>query len=489
MAGSYHVDTPAERTPSRSPTGARVLSAASNVVAFTLLFPLATSASWVRKLLLAIIILDIPIHVGIHLFWSDELGDSGALGGLEISLTTVALAALYCLWFVGRVCRRELGTTISLRPALPLALYLMFETVSLLTARKPVAGMYEVLLTAQMLFLFIYLINWVHTRSDVAFVLRMLLVGFILEAGIIVALKASGNDIEVPGLPGHTLTAAEPESADAFSRPSGTLTSPNVAASYLSVMLTVMVGLLLLTRVRASYKAVTLISVGLGLTALLFTYSRGGWLAFLTSITLICCAGWRLLRPRRVFIIAVALAALFASLLLDTPLSRRLFESDEGSAYSRLVLNKLAIRMIEGHPIIGVGANNFAFHVREYATREDVGEWLYTVHNKYLLVWAEAGLGGLLAYCWFLVASLRRGWHCWKYKDPLYSPLSLALLCGITTLIVCDLFEPDRGRPLMQLLMVLAALIATIQSWIVPAFNDRTISPVRVQPNPRQQVA
>jgi len=488
MAANYHVDTLAERTDSRSLPGSGVLSAAGTAIVTTLLFPLATSASWLRKLFLAIIILDIPLHMGIHLFWSDELGDSGALAGLEISLTTVVLAALYFLWFLGYVCRRELEPTISLRPALPLALYLMFEVVSLLAARNPVIGVYEALLTAQMLLLFIYLINWVRTQADVAFVLRMLLVGFILEAGIIVALKTSGHDIEVPGLPGHTLMVDTPEGEEGFSRPGGTFSSPNVAGSYLSVMLTVVVSLLLLARVRAWYKAVALISVGIGLIALLSTYSRGGWLAFLTAITLLCCAGWRLLWPRGVLIIAVALAALFVSLFLDTPLSRRLFESDEGSAYSRLVLNKLAIRMIKDHPIIGVGANNFSFNVKEYATQEDMGEWLYTVHNKYLLVWAEAGLGGLLAYCWFLIASLRQGWRCWKDNDPLYSPLSLALLCGISALIICDLFEPDRGRPLMQLLIVLATLIGTIPSWTAPAFNGRPALPIRVKTIRRQQV-
>lgn len=474
---------------SRSHLASGVLSSAGTAFASAVLFPLAVSITGLRRFLLAIIVLDIPLRIGTHLFWSEELGASGAVGGLEVSITTIALLGLYLLWFIGYVSRREVEPGISLYPALPLALYVAFETLSLYAARDPIVGLYEVILTAQMLFLFMYLINWIQTRNDITFVIRLLLIGLVLEAGIMIGLNISGQDVEIPGLPGHTLVAGAAEGAEEFSRPSGTLASPNVAGSYLSVMLTAVIGLLLITRAHGLHKTTLWISLALGLVALLMTYSRGGWLALFGSTLLSCYLGWRFLPPRRKSIVIGAAAVLFVSLLFDTPISRRLLQSDEGAAHSRIALNKLAITMIEDHALIGVGVNNFTLNLREYATHEFMGDWLYAVHNKYLLVWAEAGLGGLLAYLWFLSASLRRGWQCWKSRDPLYSPLALALGCGIFALIICDMFQSDRGRPLMQLLMFMAALIGTIHSWITPDCNGRYVSPIRVEAIPRQQVA
>jgi putative inorganic carbon (hco3(-)) transporter len=452
----------------RSEAGSGMLSTAGTAVVTTLLFPLAASIAHLRTLLLTIILLDIPLQMGTHLFWSDDFAESGGLGGLEISITTLALAGLYFLWFVGSISRRQLEPEVSLRPALPLALCVLFEVVSLLAARDPVVGLYDIFIAIQMLLLFVYLTNWLRTRRDLAFVVRMLLVGLCLEAGTILGLKIIGHDVEIPSLPGHTLVAGKAEATEEYSRPGGTFTSPNVAGSYLGIVLSMTTGLLLLTRPRRLYKALLLLSFALGVVALLMTYSREGWLSLLCSALLLSFVSWRWLLSRRKFIILGA-ALLVVSLLFDNGVSRRLFQGDEGAAASRIALNKLAIRMIEDHPIVGVGANNFTLNVREYASQEFIGEWLYAVHNKYLLIWAEAGLGGLLAYIWFLSASLRNAWQCWRARNPVYSPLSLALFCSIVALATCNMFQADRGRPLMQLFVVLVALIEAIKGRMLPA--------------------
>ena len=77
-------------------------------------------------------------------------------------------------------------------------------------------------------------------------------------------------------------------------------------------------------------------------------------------------------------------------------------------------------------PILGIGVNNYVAALPRYEATF-AGDWLYTVHNKYLLVWAEAGIGGLVAFLWFLAATVRRGRSLWKERDPLLSPLALGL--------------------------------------------------------------
>src|SRR5436305_57342 len=58
-----------------------------------------------RRLLLALIVLDIPLQMDVHLFYRFEPAKLGALGGLNISLTTVALVGLYVLWLAQYLAR------------------------------------------------------------------------------------------------------------------------------------------------------------------------------------------------------------------------------------------------------------------------------------------------------------------------------------------------------------------------------------------------
>src|SRR2546426_12821121 len=52
----------------------------------------------VRKLLLAVILLDIPFQLDINLGYRADAAELGALGGLNVSVTTISLIVLYALW-------------------------------------------------------------------------------------------------------------------------------------------------------------------------------------------------------------------------------------------------------------------------------------------------------------------------------------------------------------------------------------------------------
>ncbi len=125
---------------------------------------------------------------------------------------------------------------------------------------------------------------------------------------------------------------------------------------------------------------------------------------------------------------------------------------------------KLTLRMIEDNLVRGIGANNFAIMIKQYATPEFAGEWLYVVHNKYLLVWAETGIGGLLAFIAFLVVTVRRGWQCWKSKDRFLSPLALGFTAAIIGQMVHMLVDLFSARPQVQSLWLIAGLIAAMHN-------------------------
>src|ERR1700686_3834604 len=79
--------------------GMRAIGRNSLVVA--LLSPLVfLTTESTQKILLAIVILDIPIQFGTHFFYHESNAVMGALGGWNLSATTIALTGLYLSWLV-----------------------------------------------------------------------------------------------------------------------------------------------------------------------------------------------------------------------------------------------------------------------------------------------------------------------------------------------------------------------------------------------------
>ncbi|MGI9659540.1 MAG: hypothetical protein ACR2OD_11575, partial [Gaiellaceae bacterium] len=85
-----------------------------------------------KKLLLAAAIVDSLLRWDVNLFFQAELSRQGALAGLDISLTTVALAGLYALWISEALVRRGLAAPVQLRLAAPLVAFVGLSAISIL---------------------------------------------------------------------------------------------------------------------------------------------------------------------------------------------------------------------------------------------------------------------------------------------------------------------------------------------------------------------
>src|SRR5215469_977072 len=93
-------------------SSARYLSRGADSFVITILSPfLALTSAAAQRVLLAIVILDIPLQFGIHLFYREEDAALGALGGLNISATTFALAGLYLSWLIRAFTKRNRATS------------------------------------------------------------------------------------------------------------------------------------------------------------------------------------------------------------------------------------------------------------------------------------------------------------------------------------------------------------------------------------------
>ncbi len=131
--------------------------------------------------------------------------------------------------------------------------------------------------------------------------------------------------------------------------------------------------------------------------------SRGGFLGLVSGLGLL------VMRSHKRLLYLGALAGVMIPLLFLAPNSawRRLRNptyGDEQATESRLVTWKAGLRMIQAHPLTGVGIDNFKPLVAHY---EDPGELVIKLaHNTYIEMAAELGVGGLLAFVGTFVAVL-----------------------------------------------------------------------------------
>jgi putative inorganic carbon (hco3(-)) transporter len=414
-----------------------------------------------RQVLLAIVLLDIPLHWDVNLGWRPDAVAVGAVGGISISATTFALLGLYGLWIAERTAGR--GIPLRLWPALPLIAYVAVTALSLLVAQDRQLGVFELVLLMQTLLLFLYVSSHVRTQREVVFIVVGLLVGFLFEGTVMIATSVLGMSFQWLGLSSHTQELVGTGAQDA--RAGGTIGTANGAAAYIAMLLPIALVVLWMD-LPVWIKRLSLVATGVGILALVLTYSRGGWLAAVVAALFVAVAA-----VRRGDVAAGRLAAAGAVVLVllvpfHGAIEARIAGQTRGVTYSqnaRLPLIGLAWKMIEDRPVLGVGANNFAPAVSRYAGPEFTGVWLRTVHSLYFLAWAEAGLGALLALVWFLGSSLKRGWQAFARAGPL-SPLALGLTASILSAMVTMGVERFISRPLVELLWLVAALLVAVDA-------------------------
>jgi putative inorganic carbon (HCO3(-)) transporter len=137
-------------------------------------------------------------------------------------------------------------------------------------------------------------------------------------------------------------------------------------------------------------------------------------------------------RPKVLTILAGAGAAIAVASLpvLDSERVSSHLSLTRGTSFIRVQLWESSLRMIQDHPLLGVGMDNFLYHYRSgYMLPEAVAEPnLSHPHNFVLTFWLQMGIAGLAAFLWLLV-TLVRMWHAVWSMDP--GPFERAAMAGV----------------------------------------------------------
>lgn len=196
---------------------------------------------------------------------------------------------------------------------------------------------------------------------------------------------------------GVQMASFELVNGELIQRVTGFVGHSNTFAHYLLVPLTFCLAFFF---VRASvlWKALVVPFFMCGLVCLVLTFSRSGWLTVCVCGVIVGCAALFTGRFKMTYI-AMMLAAGFIVIgwvfVADVwePIMVRVFE-DSGNAYdSRWDLACLSARVIGDYPVIGIGLNSFEEHMPHYDINGIQNIIDRPVHNVFLLIAAETGVG------------------------------------------------------------------------------------------------
>jgi O-antigen ligase len=198
----------------------------------------------------------------------------------------------------------------------------------------------------------------------------------------------------------------------------------NSFASFLVAMFFVTAGFLAVVKKWWLKLALTILAI-LIICNIFFTYSRGGWLAFIFGcMYLILFCGNR--KTKLLFLIfgLVFIICLFSIPVLK---NRVMFSFYQSGDAGRFKMWAAAWQMFKENPLTGKGLGLFMDYLPRYT---DLGAQ-YT-HNCYLQILAESGFLGLASFLWFLGVIIVRGYKRVKAeKEAVFTGVFIALLAFI----------------------------------------------------------
>ena len=297
---------------------------------------LAPAAHWslnaFQRLLVGVAVLDTSIQVDTYLFYQEQWAEFGAIGGINVSLATICLVALYAIWLVEAGATATFARRSSLYFNLPLTLYVAVATVSWIVAEEKLLALNSIVLLGQSYLLFTYIANKVQSRDDVVYIASLFAVSLAIQGLAMIGLRVIGHSVSlgpIAGMIGDEM------------RVGGTIGSPVTGGSFLALMIAPTLSLLV-TPVKQSCKLLAIGALVLGGIGLLLTQTRGAWISVGLSTSLFVAIAWyRGLISLRLPI-ACACAALLLGLVFQESITSRIFGDDEGSAHGRIPLYQMA---------------------------------------------------------------------------------------------------------------------------------------------------
>jgi O-antigen ligase len=338
---------------------------------------------------------------------------------------------------------------------------ILVSIISMLQAPDKLLALFKIMLLVELFLIYFYVANHIRNKTEFQFFITALMAALLVESILMVLQWRYGINFSIAGIN----AIIDPQSH----RAAGTLGTANSAGVIITAYLVITCAMFWLFQKR-SQKLFALICFSVGCVALISTAGRAAWGGFIIAILLFILLGWlRGLVSQRT-LVWLFLGMLVIVAIFYPAIYTRLTIDDRGSAASRLMMTRLAWNVIQASPahfFFGVGTNNYALLAPAYYSA-DVGDLGYvidsSVHNAYLLTWAETGLIGLLIFLVFLSVPVIKSWKFVRLNDRFISIMALGLLCALLAIYIQMLADPFIARPKMIIIWLLIALVCSLEN-------------------------
>lgn len=361
--------------------------------------------------------------------------------GLLLMLSTVAAAAT-----------RQRSGLFASHPVLTSAVVMFVTWVALsgLWAESTSATVNSVLRYALNLAMFPIVWVAIYRREHVNWIVITLVVGTAVAAAY--------------GLVSPPSKGFAVDNADA-ARATGTLGEANQFAAALVAGLALAIALMVGPETKFAVRVLAGGTAGMSLLALFLSLSRGGLVALAAAIVAGVVFGGRWRR----YIAAAAIVIMLGGVIYFTtfasvPAQQRITAVSGGTG--RIDLWTVGWRMVQAHPLVGIGSGNFPVSSIHYllqpgATKraDFIVDTPKVAHNTYLQVFAELGIVGLVLFAGIVVFSLscviRAAQAFSRAGDLQMEILARGMFVGLVGLMTADFFLSEMYSKLLWLRLAL----------------------------------
>ena len=190
--------------------------------------------------------------------------------------------------------------------------------------------------------------------------------------------------------------------------------------------------------------------------ALTVTFTRSAWVGASVGIGLLF-----VLRDYRLLAVAPVLAVVFFTLAPASLTDRvtSMFDLRDPTNRDRVAMARAGLRMIQDHPMTGVGPDMVQEVYGDYRDAAAVNDNNPHLHNVPLHIAAERGLPAFAIWLWFVVTAVRE--LVSKLGQPDTRALAAAGLAALSSMLAAGMFEYNFGdSEFLMLLLVLLTLPA-----------------------------
>ena len=394
------------------------------------------SIAFIDDFLICALVCNIPFSI--YGKWLEAQPLAVPAKGISVGLAEMLIVIAYLCWFLKIFVIREEPLPKLAKIDFFIILLLSVQWISLLGAPNKMLAFFDIVYNVKHALIYFYLAHKIK-RRHLQWIINFILLAIILQGALAVYERTSGN-VGIGNTKGNISssvfgTQGEVPGVEDEVRGSGTTLDSHSLGLYLSMVLPIPFVFLLMQYFKPSRKFFLLIVFLLGVSGLIVTFSRSGWLSFaLTSLvsTWIIFFSWK---HDREFIVVVGLLFILIPLYpkFYSILDKKLMNAPSALVDVRFEMAKTAIDIWSKNPFFGYGPANYleAITDPEIVNTGHYGEMAdRPVHNSYLWIAAELGLFGLLAYGGIIAIAMRNCFKLIDNDDGLTRGISLALLAG-----------------------------------------------------------